>query len=154
MTRNPTTDRVGYLGGTAARPVASAAGLGHPTTALAASRTFMTRYGALFGVPDATRSLRVSRTQHVAGRTFVRYQQTYRGLPVVAGELIVQVSRRNDVISVTGEASPDVSLSTKPDISTARARALAIAATAAPGEGQGLLAASRHSPSCPSTTRA
>ena len=131
VTRNPSTDRVGYLGGTAARPVASAATLGHPTTALAASRSFMTRYGALFGVPDAARSLRVSRTQHVAGRTFVRYQQTYRGLPVVAGELIVQVSRRNDVISVTGEASPDVSLSTKPDIGVARARTLAIAATAA-----------------------
>ena len=113
VTRNTATDRVGYLGGPAARPVASASALGHPTTALAASRTFLFRFGPLFGITDAPRELRVTGTDRVGTRTFVRYQQVYRGVPVVAGELHVQLAANGDVISVNGEASPEVSLSTR-----------------------------------------
>ena len=124
------TGRVSWLSGTAARPVATAASLGRPATALAASRAFLDRHAALFGVPRPGRDLAVSEVSRTGGRTFVRFQQEYRGLPVVAGELIVQVARNGDIISVNGEASPGLSLATRPAIGAGRAQRLAVAATA------------------------
>ena len=130
VTRNDGTGHVGFLGGTSARPLATSDSLGRPSSARLASSTFLARYAPLFGVTDAARDLHVTGTSRVAGRTFVRYQQTYHGLPVISGELNVQVSRTNDIISVNGEASPDLSLDTDPSIAPSRARVLAIAATA------------------------
>lgn len=130
VSRNSVTGLVGFLGGTEARPLASAASLGGAGSPRAASAAFLDRYAALFGVTNPARDLRVSGSSRAMGRTFVRYQQLHRGLPVVAGELIVQVGPGNDVISVNGEASPGLAVDTRPAISAKRARTLAIAATA------------------------
>ena len=64
------------------------------------------------------------------GRTILRYQQTYRGVPVLAGDLVVDVSRGNDIISVNGEAANGLSLGVKPSITAAQARHSAIATIA------------------------
>lgn len=130
VTQNATTQGIGYLGGTARRPVISSAALGHPASARAASRAFLARFGQLFGVANPSRDLVVSHVERAGGRTFVRYQQKQQGVPVIAGELIVQVSRGGDIVSVNGETSPDLSIATRPTLRAARARAIALEATA------------------------
>jgi Zn-dependent metalloprotease len=128
---NAETRTVGYLGGTANRPVATSVSLGRPATARGAARAFVGRFGSLFGVASPARELSMaSVTPGGRGRTFVRYQQTYRGVPVLAGELIVQTDAQRDVVSVGGEASPDLSVDVTPSIGAARARRLAVEATA------------------------
>src|SRR5262249_53469672 len=64
------------------------------------------------------------------GRTILRYQQTYQGVPVLAGDLVVDVSRGNDIISVNGEAANAISLGVEPGITAAQARQSAIATVA------------------------
>ena len=131
VSRNAETGHVGYLGGTARRPVATSAALGSPATARGAARAFVGQYGQLFGVTNPARELDVAGVARSGrGRTFVRYQQTYRGIPVIAGELIVQTDRDRDIVSVSGEASPDLKVDTRPSIGAGKARRLAIEATA------------------------
>ncbi|MFN8619741.1 MAG: M4 family metallopeptidase [Chloroflexota bacterium] len=130
--RNPSLDRLTWLSGDGAHPVVSAAALGHPATALGAASGFVAHLAMpAFGVADPVRSLRVTGIAPDAlGNTFVRYRQTYRGLPVVAGELVIQVGPRRDIVSVNGRTAPSLSLDTRPRVSAARARRLAILATA------------------------
>src|SRR5262249_44705634 len=52
------------------------------------------------------------------------------GVPVLAGDLVVDVSRGNDIVSVNGEAANALSLSVKPAVSAAQARTAAIATIA------------------------
>lgn len=130
VTWNRDTHVPAALSGTAARPVATAASLGSPATPSAAADAFMARHGDLFGVSGAGRGLTVSAVVPDDDRTFVRYQQTYRGLPVLAGELIVQVGPQRQIVSVAGRTSPSLDLAVRPSIGPALARRLAIAATA------------------------
>jgi Zn-dependent metalloprotease len=129
--RNAETGRIGYLGGSASRPITTNSALGSPVSARGASRAFLSRYGRLFGVASATRELDVVAVARPGrGRTFVRYRQIHRGVPVIAGELIVQTDQDLDVVSVGGKASPDLSVDTRPSLGAARARRLALGATA------------------------
>ncbi len=89
----------------------------------------MERYGSLFGIADASRDLRVARSERaIGGNTFVRYQQLHRGVPVLGGELSVQVDAAGNVISANGEASPDVSVDVTPAVTSAAAVRAALAA--------------------------
>jgi Zn-dependent metalloprotease len=56
----------------------------------------------------------------------VRYQQTYQGIPVLGGELIVNTNDRGDLYSMNGEVSPDLSLQTQPGIDSAQAAETAL----------------------------
>ena len=120
-----------FAGGSAKRPSAANARLGRPGNARAAARAFMARYGTLFGVRDATRGLQVQRTiDGGAGRTFVRLQQVEGEVPVLAGQLTVQVDGGGNVISVLGEAWPGSDIDLLPTVTPAAARAEALAVTA------------------------
>ncbi len=65
----------------------------------------------------------------------VKYQQSYRGVPVWAGELKAHVAEDGDLTAVTGFAAPDLDLDVTPgyDATTAAARAIAFV-TAEPPE--------------------
>ncbi len=124
------TGKVRFIGTTPQQPIRQSVplqGLMPDATTLTAARTFLTTYGPLFGLEDPYRDLRVMRIQQAdQGRSFVRFQQTYQGIPVVGGELIVQVVGPGDIASAGGEVLPDLDLDTTPtvDAETARARAL------------------------------
>ena len=60
------------------------------------------------------------------GRSVVRFQQVYQGIPVVGGELIVQMNAQKQVLSVSGEVLPEINLDVTPrlDVETARSSAI------------------------------
>lgn len=77
----------------------------------AAARGFLAQYGQLFGLREAADELNVVKQRTLDdGRSFVRFQQRYQGIPIVGGELIVQVNAKRDIISANGEILPDLEL--------------------------------------------
>ena len=86
-----------------------------------AALNFLAGYGELFGLRDPVNELTAMKTRDLPaesdqaiGRSFVRFQQVYQGIPVMGGELIVQLDSMKDVRSVSGEALPDLALDTIP----------------------------------------
>lgn len=131
IARHSATGQLRFVGGSMERPIAKRAALGHPSSAEAAAARFLHRYGTLFGLSGdrSGRDMMHSRPA-IGGSTFVRYRQIHRGVPVLGGEIGVQVAATGDVISAVGEAAPDLQLSTDPQIGAAQARAEAISAIA------------------------
>ncbi len=91
-----------------------------------AARAFIGTYGRLFGLRAPERELTVIKT---AGRT-VKFRQVYHGLPVIAGELVVNLDAAGNVRSINGEISPDISIGTAPTVSAKTAKAKAVDFTA------------------------
>ncbi|HEX2770229.1 MAG TPA: M4 family metallopeptidase [Geobacteraceae bacterium] len=97
----------------------------------AVARGFMARYGSLFGVDDQSRELTVKRARTTSdGRSFIKFQQLHHGLPVIAGELVVQTDAQNDILSIHGKASPDLQLDVTPAVGAEDAKAKALQLTA------------------------
>ena len=91
----------------------------------------MARYGSLFGVADQSTELTVKRARKTGdGRSFVKFQQVHQGLPVIAGELVVQTDAQNDILSIHGKASPDIQLDVTPAVGAAAAKTKALQLTA------------------------
>ncbi|MBA3421583.1 MAG: hypothetical protein H0U12_06765, partial [Thermoleophilaceae bacterium] len=96
-------------------------------SAPAAARAFVDENAKAFGLGDATRELRVEETDRLTkGRSSVRLQQLHRGVPVIAGELVVNVDAREDVLSASGEVAPIDRLDVTPKVSAAAAEATAV----------------------------
>lgn len=82
-----------------------------------AARSFLSAYGDLFGLRNRAQDLRVMKARTAdRGRSFVRFQQMYQGIPILGGELITQMDANNNILSVNGEILPDIHLSTVPII--------------------------------------
>lgn len=89
------------------------------------------RFAPEFGLQSASQNLKEIRVaQADGGRKAVRYQQTYQGVPVLAGELIVNTDDRGNLYSINGEVSPNLSLSTTPTITSKQAQDTALAVVA------------------------
>ncbi|MDQ3432519.1 MAG: M4 family metallopeptidase, partial [Actinomycetota bacterium] len=84
-------------------------------------------HGRAFGVEEQQRELRVDRS-HAGGtgRRVVRFQQVHRGVPVLAGELNVNLDAAGNVLSAAGELLPDVDVGVTPSLSRASARRAAL----------------------------
>ncbi len=94
------------------------------------ARSFLDAYGSLFGVHAPDKELALHNHDDAdRGRSFLRYQQLYHGVPVMAGELILQVAA-DTVLSAHGELAPITSLGVDPNIPAAQARENALAAVA------------------------
>lgn len=123
------TGQVRFVG--AGRGPAIPSGAPPGASAPEAARAFMRRHGKAFGISDPGRELRVESSDSLRrGRSTVRFQQLRDGLPVVAGELAVNLNGAGDVVSASGELEPG-SAGTAPGIDAAAARQQAIAAVAA-----------------------
>lgn len=140
------TGRVRFLAAAPDRPLARAADLrptalrlGPTTKAFGArilmpeamARAFLVRVGGAFGLADQGSELQVERTRPAGSRSFVRFGQIRDGVPVLGGELIVQIDGTGDVISTNGEVLPASDpVDTRPQIDVATARSIATAAVA------------------------
>ncbi|HKZ68544.1 MAG TPA: choice-of-anchor Q domain-containing protein, partial [Anaerolineales bacterium] len=101
------------------------------TTPEDAARGFLSAYGSVFGLADQAQEMAVMKEETLErGRSFVRFQQMFQGLPVFGGELIVQLDGGNNVRSANGELAPDFSLSTTPEVDANIATESALAAVA------------------------
>jgi bacillolysin len=91
------------------------------------ARRFLEVYGGLFGVVDQGEELTLMRERSASGgRSFVRFQQKHRGIPVLGGELIVQVDGRGSVVSANGEVVPGIAVEPVPEVAAAVARQRAV----------------------------
>lgn len=122
------TGRLTFIGTDAEKPIVLPVALPAAASPEATARAYLSMCGTLFGIRDQERELTVMTHETDAqGRSFVRFQQVYQGVPVLGGELIVQSDSKKNIMSVIGEALPDLAISTTPaiDADTARQRALA-----------------------------
>jgi Zn-dependent metalloprotease len=125
------TGKVRFIGADQSHPMQQPAALKSDATAEDAARQFLSVYGSAFGLVDPAQELALERSKTTEdGRSVVRFQQTYQGIPVLGGELIVQMNQGQQVLSVSGEALPDLKLGIAPslDAETARQHALATVA--------------------------
>src|SRR5215216_2705405 len=89
------------------------------------------RFGVEFGLRDPERELTEMRRRQMGdGRLSVRYQQTYAGIPVMGGELIVHTNEEGDLYSINGEVSANLDLRNEPSIQPEQAQQSALQAVA------------------------
>jgi bacillolysin len=125
-----TRGRTHFVGARAGRTVERPAGVSATASPATKARAHLGRYGQLLGVsgsPSALRTTTVERLGH--GQSVVRFQQTARGLPVLAGQLATVVDADGNLISVSGETSPRVTSSSF-TVAASAARRTALRVTA------------------------
>jgi len=98
----------------------------------AAARGYLTRCGSLFGLSNQATEMAVKRQSKIDdGRSVIRFQQNYKGIPVFGGELLIQLDPNNDVILVNGDMLPDIKLNVQADIDASAAQQTAVQMVAA-----------------------
>ena len=84
-------------------------------------------FGPMFGLARPEREMvPVSEETKRRGGSRHRYRQHHRGIPVLAGELLVNLDQYRRVISVSGEISSDLDVDARADIGPGQARRLAL----------------------------
>jgi Zn-dependent metalloprotease/ABC-type amino acid transport substrate-binding protein len=130
IARHPTTGKVRFIG---ARPHNTIVipGTSQATPPGLAGRQAVERYASLFGVTRVDEEIRLVKDTIKPWRgSRHRYWQVFQGVPILAGELLVNLDESRRLISMTGEISPDLSLSTRPRINSVRAMDIALEAVA------------------------
>ncbi len=128
---NAESGRVSFISPGSGSSISAARVLGKTILPPDPALALAVRYAPEFGLQDAERNLSVmksSRSQD--GQVTVRFQQSYEGIPVLGGELIVNTNDQADLYSISGEVSPGLSLSTRPAIGPRQAGEMALGAMA------------------------
>ncbi|MEK8090754.1 M4 family metallopeptidase [Thermithiobacillus plumbiphilus] len=129
MDRHGKTGQLTFIGADPLAPLAlpaAVSGLKGDDPAQAA----LERYAPLFGARGTGQAMQLLKRQDGKdGRSTSRYQQLYQGLPVIGGELLVNLRGRG-LLAMSGELSPDLSLSVTPMLSASVAQSTALQATA------------------------
>ena len=132
--RTAVHDETGFLSFIGANPNAPISVPGAQAPGLSAggrAMAIMEAYGPQFGLQNPGQELQaVNQGPTGNGRFAVRYQQKYEGIPVLGGELILNMTDQGQLISISGEISPNLDLSTTAQISTSEAKAAGIQAVA------------------------
>ena len=130
VTYHRDTGAVNFIGADPAAPI-SPRGMSRGALLQDAATGFAQEYGPLFGLSDPANELRTLRVRgNLDGRAMVRFQQVHKGVPVIAGEVIVNMDRDGRLLSMGGEISPGPKVATEPVVTEAEARATAVAAVA------------------------
>ncbi|MEJ2106883.1 MAG: M4 family metallopeptidase, partial [Acidiferrobacteraceae bacterium] len=131
VSRSPRSGHVVFIGTDHGKGLAlpgMAQGLAPGNNAMAA----LDKYASLFGVKDpATELTTMKELDTPDGRSMVRYQQVYQGLPVIGGELIVNMDAEGRMSSMNGEAKANISLDPTPTLTATEAEQRAVDAVAA-----------------------
>ena len=123
---NPETGKVSFIGG--GEPV-SVAGVSEIHNMPAQDRAIgmANVYGKEFGLKNPAQELKLLRSKKDdRGNDIVRFQQTYKGVPVIAGEMIINLNADGALLSISGEVSSDLALNTNPAIKAQDARQTAL----------------------------
>ena len=121
------TGEVRFIGTSRGRAIGRPAGLAADAPAGSAARAHLAKYGKLFGIRDEARELRTEKVKGAGkGRSVVRFQQIYKDVPVLGGELNVNLDGSNDLLVANGEVLPDLSLDVDPSVSAGAAREIAL----------------------------
>ncbi len=129
--RDPLTGVTTFLGFDPHSPVSLAPSqsvAGRSATDLAASA--LIRFGPEFEITDPEQDLRLVRSPEHGTEGSVRYQQLYQGVPVLAGELLVNLNGHGQLRAIIGEISPDLAVDITPVVASGEAKDTAVAAVA------------------------
>jgi bacillolysin len=124
------TGLVRFIGTDSQYSIAHPAGVAATAAPEPAARAFLKTYGALFGLRDQAQELRLMRAETLGARSFVRFQQVHAGVPVLGGELIVQLDGGRNVLSTNSEILPNLQIRIAPTLDEAAAVERARAAIA------------------------
>jgi len=84
-------------------------------------------FGPMFGLTRPEQQLRsLSEKIKLRGGSRHRYRQLHKGIPVLTGELLVNLNEFSQLISMSGEISLDLDVDDRPDINRGQARNLAL----------------------------
>ncbi|MGD8634421.1 MAG: hypothetical protein PVF85_12675, partial [Anaerolineales bacterium] len=121
------TGRVNFIGASPRQPLSIAAAQEPGMRASDRAMAYLQHYGPEFGLQNAEGDLSQLKVRaRRGGGEMRRYQQTYEGVPVIAGELIINMDDSGRMLSLNGEISPDLDLSTEAQVSSAEARTIAL----------------------------
>ena len=125
---NDATGKVSFIGADPSKPItirsAQVQGLQADSRAMA----MISPYAADFGLKNPSSELKLTSTDQVEGREVTRFQQVYNGVPIMGGEMIVNATDQAELLSLSAEISPDLSLDTNPSISPKQAQITALEA--------------------------
>ena len=126
--RSDATGNVSLIGATTTRDaIGRPTGLPANASPVAAARAHLSEYGALFGLRDQARQLRAEEAEEVSrGRSVVHFQQLHGGVPVLGGELNVQLTETDGLLVANGEVFSGTEVGTDPRLSEAEARGIAL----------------------------
>lgn len=97
-----------------------------------AARQDLDRYGDALGVTDPGSQLTLSEHRHsVAGGSVVRFDQTVSGLPVIGGQVVVNLDGNGDLSSLQATTTTAASVTTKARVRPAAAAGTALRVAAA-----------------------
>lgn len=130
VARNPATGLVRAMSSPANGPLAYAGPGAAALSFEGAAVSFLAGQGKAFGIRSVAELRPVRTAPDEIGRTFVRVQQTYAGLPILGAELNVQMDAAKNVMSVGGKTVGDLAVDTTPAVSAADAARTALDATA------------------------
>ena len=125
------TGQVRFIGTAGDQPIERTSGLAGSAPAEDVARGFLDHYGSLFGLRDEATELQTTGSPVAAeGGKSVRFQQVYHGIPVLSGELVVNLDAAGNVVAAGGEVLPGPKPSVVPSVSaqTARQRAVELVA--------------------------
>ena len=128
---DPVTGALAFVGSEPGMAAASL--LANPSTASLAENAaaFTSAYAGQMGLKDVSADLALTNTStEPGGRSTVRYQQTYQGVPVFGGEVIVNTNAQGAMLSLTAKTSPNLKLDINPTLTADDAIATAIPAIA------------------------
>lgn len=77
---------------------------GQPTLT---ARNYLKQNAAMLGAASVSVDFAPTRSKNKRGRNIVRLQQTYGGVPVIAGEVIVQLNAQDDVEAILSDIARD-----------------------------------------------
>ena len=131
VSRHRRTGAVRYVGMDAGRSIVNPRPFDAASSPEAAARAYLSVCGSLFGVADQSSDLIVTKSETVdANRRVLRFQQLNGGVPVIAGELNVDVDGAGNVRTVAGKTLPTMSFGANPTIAPSTAASAAIATVA------------------------
>jgi bacillolysin len=125
------TGEVRFVGTNPGAPIERLPGLSANAGSERVSRAFLQRYGRYFGLGDQRRELELDdRSTGPDGGAWVRMQQVHEGVPVLGGQLVVNLDRDRNLRSVSGELLPEPTLEVEPRIGPVEAGRAATTAVA------------------------
>ena len=128
---HPLTGKVRFMGAQPGASVVKAAAMQSKATPENAALSFLALRGREFGLADPANDLKILRkTQADNGASTVRFQQTYHGVPILAGEMIVHMDAAKNVLSASGDILPDINLDVAPAVNKTDAIQTALVTTA------------------------
>lgn len=123
---HPQTGKLSFLGADLSNPLRVEKAMGRGLAPEARGSSILEMYGSEFGIQDVAHELSVMKSTGVENRLMVRYQQIFRDIPVMAGELIVNMKADGSLLSINGEVSPNLNLDIQPKVSAAYASRVAL----------------------------